>query len=389
MKYLILINSILFICNYIRAQELIQIKNSTDCASAYEISTLSGFGPTGPPKEVKLDVPNNPFNKSLYQVWYKFTTEKDGMLLFDILPIDPADNYDFLLYKVESANYCNDIKNGKLVEVRSNISRNDPELKGMTGLAVTVSSESYSPGIDVKKGEQYILVLNNMYKCKGHSIVFKYLEGFTVNGKITLSDKEQPVQVEVFWTNLRTKETTSHIETNKQGEFKLPVLVSTEVHRFPNYLLWAYADGYYIADTLISSKEIPSLEKTPFSFKLFKLKKGNNDFLPVILFEPNDERIIFESMLDLERMLRLMQKNSKLEIILEGHSNGFYPSTEIDIDLSVKRAENVKKWLVDNGISADRIKTKGLGSEKMLYPMAQDEKEEQMNRRVEINISKL
>jgi outer membrane protein OmpA-like peptidoglycan-associated protein len=84
-----------------------------------------------------------------------------------------------------------------------------------------------------------------------------------------------------------------------------------------------------------------------------------------------------------------MQQNPKIEIQLEGHSNGIYPSTEIDINLSTKRAQTVKKWLVENGISSERIETKGFGSEKMLFPMAQDENEEQMNRRVEINIMKM
>jgi len=373
----------------LNAQELIQIKNAGDCASAIEVSTLSSFGPTASPKEIKLESSGNPFSKTLYQVWYKFTTEKEGLLLFDILPIDPADNYDFMLYKLESGNTCTDIKSGKLSEIRSNISRNEPELNGMTGLSISGNSDSYSDGIEVKKGEQFMLVLNSMYKCKGHTLIFKYLENFNVYGRVISLDNNQPIQGQVHWTNLRTKETTSNIYTNKEGEFVLPVLINTEVHRFPNYLLWASAENYYIADTIVASKDISNLEKMPFNFKLSKLKKGRNDLLPRILFEPNDEQIITSSIRDLERILRVMQVNAKLEIILEGHSNGFYPSTEVDIALSLKRAEKVKKWLTDNGISAERIEAKGFGSEKMLYPMAQDENEEQLNRRVEINISKL
>jgi outer membrane protein OmpA-like peptidoglycan-associated protein len=373
---------------YIFAQELISIKDASDCVSAIEISTLSKFGPTSSPKEVKIESPGNPFNKSLYQVWYKFTTEKDGKLLFDIMPLDPADNYDFLLYKAGTLNSCNEIKSRKIQVLRENISRNEPELNGMTGLSILENSDSYSPGIDVKKGEQYILVLNSMYKCKGHTIVFKYLEHFMVAGKVLQSDNT-PLMAEVYWKNMRTNESTSSITTNRQGEFKLPVLVNTEVHRFPNYILWAYADGYYISDTIIASKDLPSLESTVFNLKLDKLKKGTNDFLPKIFFEPNYERVISSSMIELEKILLLMQQNQKLEIILEGHSNGFYPSTEVDNILSLKRAETVKKWLVENGISSIRIETRGFGSEKMLFPKPQDEQEEQMNRRVEIFISKL
>jgi outer membrane protein OmpA-like peptidoglycan-associated protein len=372
----------------INSQELISIKDAGDCASAIEVSTLSKFGPTTPPKEVKIEAANNPFSKSLYQVWYKFTTEKEGKLLFDIIPLDPADNYDFLLYKSESSNSCNDIKTGKISILRDNITRNEPQVNGMTGLSMGENSDSYSPGIDVKKGEQYLLAINSMYKCKGHSIVFKYLESYKIKGKVSNVENGNALPAQVFWTNIRSKETSSSIVTDKQGEFILPVLVNSEAHRFPDYLLWVYAEGYFIADTILASKDIPKIEKMNFSLKLNKLKKGNNQFLPMIFFEPNYERIVSESLVELDKVLRLMQQNQKIEIILEGHSNGFYPSTEVDNVLSLKRAETVKKWLVENGISADRIETKAFGSEKMLYPTAQDEKEEQMNRRVEINISK-
>jgi outer membrane protein OmpA-like peptidoglycan-associated protein len=388
MKTLIIILAIIAVHSGLASQELISIKNATACETAIEISTLSKFGPTGPPKEVKIDAPS-PFTKSLFQVWYRFKTEKEGLLLFDIIPVDPADNYDFLLYKAENPKFCGDIKSGKLIELRANLSRNEPELNGITGLSITGQPEPFSPGIEVKPDEEYILVLNSMYKCKGHTIVFKYLENLTIYGKINHAENNQTIQAQVFWTNLRTKETTSSVISNKQGDYQLPVLVNTEAHRFPSYLLWVYAEGFYISDTLIASRDIPKLDKTPFNFRLNKLKKGNNEFLPKFFFEPNDERLVSNSIRDLERVLRLMQQNPKIEIQLEGHSNGIYPSTEIDINLSTKRAQTVKKWLVENGISSERIETKGFGSEKMLFPMAQDENEEQMNRRVEINIVKM
>ena len=169
MKTLIIIMAIIAVHSGLVAQELISVKNATSCETAIEISTLSKFGPTGPPKEVKIDAPS-PFTKSLFQVWYRFKTEKEGLLLFDIIPVDPADNYDFLLYKAENPKFCGDIQSGKLIELRANLSRNEPELNGITGLSITGQPEPFSPGIEVKPDEEYILVLNSMYKCKGHKI---------------------------------------------------------------------------------------------------------------------------------------------------------------------------------------------------------------------------
>lgn len=370
------------------SQELISIKNASSCNSAIEISTLSKFGPTGPPKEMKPGSIDNPFERTQHLAWYKFKSEKDGILLFDIIPIDQQDNYDFVLYKIDSDNYCKNISEGKLKSKVSNMERNDLSINGMTGLSLSGAPDSYSKGIEVIKGEQYLLALNNLYKGKGHTIVFKYLENFVVRGKINFNDTKDPVKAELFWTNLRTKETSSSVIAEKDGNFKLRVSVSTEAHRFPEYLLWAYSNEYYIADTLIASKDVPDIEKNAFQLTMYKLKKGNCDFLPKILFEPNYQNIKPESIRDLERVLRLMQQNEKLEIILEGHSNGFYPSTEVDQNLSEGRAEVVKNWLIENGIEPSRLASRGFGSEHMLFPMAQDELEEGMNRRVEFYIVK-
>jgi outer membrane protein OmpA-like peptidoglycan-associated protein len=387
-KSVLMVIFLAVIVNYTNSQDLKNIRNATDCKNAIEISTLSKFGPTNSPKELKVKSTNNPFERAQYPVWYRFTIAKDGVLLFDIIPIDPKDNYDFLLYKIDDNNYCSKIKSGELEAIRSNFERTDIALQGKTGLSITGKPESYSKGIDVKKGEQYLLVLNNMYKGKGHTLTFSYLENFIVKGNITNSSTGEPIKANIYWMNLRTKETTASNEANKQGDYKLKVSVSTEVHRFPKYLLWAYTDKYYIADTIIASKSIDNLQNGTFNFKLHKLKKGNNDFLPKIYFDPNSDNINSDSYTDLERLYRLLNQNQQLEIILEGHSNGFYPSNDVDKALSESRAEKVKDYLVDKGVDEKRIGIKGLGSNKMIYPYAENEKQESANRRVEIFIVK-
>ncbi|RLD65525.1 MAG: hypothetical protein DRI95_08545, partial [Bacteroidetes bacterium] len=162
-KSVLIIILVVFSGISIYSQELKNIKNATDCNNAIEVSTISKFGPTNPPKELKVKSTNNPFERSQYPTWYKFKIVKDGVLLFDIIPINPNDNYDFLLYKINNENYCQDIKSGKNDAIRSNFARADIALQGKTGLSITGKPECYSNGIDVQKGEQYVLVLNNMY----------------------------------------------------------------------------------------------------------------------------------------------------------------------------------------------------------------------------------
>jgi cytochrome c553 len=74
------------------------------------------------------------------------------------------------------------------------------------------------------------------------------------------------------------------------------------------------------------------------------------------------------------------QPDAILEIIGFTDSSGFEKK---NVRLSIKRAESVKKYLVKNGIAANRIITKGQGSD---YPLADNKTKEgrALNRRVEI-----
>ena len=57
------------------------------------------------------------------------------------------------------------------------------------------------------------------------------------------------------------------------------------------------------------------------------------------------------------------------------------------MDLSQRRAETVKAWLVENmNIEPDRIQTQGYGKTRLIVPADRSVDEQQLNRRVEIVI---
>ena len=55
-------------------------------------------------------------------------------------------------------------------------------------------------------------------------------------------------------------------------------------------------------------------------------------------------------------------------------------------DLSIRRAEAIKDYLVKSGISATRLKTRGFGGTRKLFPFEETKDEKQMNRRVEVMV---
>lgn len=83
----------------------------------------------------------------------------------------------------------------------------------------------------------------------------------------------------------------------------------------------------------------------------------------------------------IEALYKLMKKNKRMIIRIEGHINGYG-----DHPLSVSRAKTVYNYLQEQGIEKERMSFIGFGGEKQLYPNPKNESESSANRRVEINV---
>ncbi len=101
-----------------------------------------------------------------------------------------------------------------------------------------------------------------------------------------------------------------------------------------------------------------------------------------ITFEYKKWDIKEEYNLSLDNIVNVLQKNPDMHIRIEGHTDNI-GSMEYNIDLSQKRAEAIKNYLVRNGIDESRISTVGFGYKK---PIASNdtEKGRALNRRAEI-----
>lgn len=84
-----------------------------------------------------------------------------------------------------------------------------------------------------------------------------------------------------------------------------------------------------------------------------------------------------------ESLARVLKDNPSYNIELIGHSS-IEGNSEANIKISERRAENVKKFLVSNGVVAERIKTKGEGANMPIYYLPQSPWQQFYNRRVEV-----
>lgn len=167
------------------------LKENADCASPVLVKDTILFSPHTP-KGIgnDLEIHDNPEDDLMYfenehnTIWYKFLARETGQLTFDIIPVDPHDDYDFMLYKWGGGDFRSNVMSKKINPVRTCISRNDKKLKGRTGLLLDESlppyvhsgvGSSYVKYFNVQKGETYYLLVDNVYNNgSGHTVHFHY-----------------------------------------------------------------------------------------------------------------------------------------------------------------------------------------------------------------------
>ncbi|MCW9708412.1 OmpA family protein [Fodinibius salsisoli] len=90
---------------------------------------------------------------------------------------------------------------------------------------------------------------------------------------------------------------------------------------------------------------------------------------------------------DLDRLAEELMDDTNLQVTLTGHADRI-GTEQYNLRLSQRRAESVKNYLVGQGVSADRIFTKGVGETEPLIQDA-DTQERRQNRRVVIEVSRM
>lgn len=374
---------------------------SCDCVSAIPLSVreLLNYGPTQAPlgfgnlQEIKATIKNSKtaFEKEHNSAWYLLNIQQEGELVLTIKGIDSSNDYDFLIYPYTDSNTCRNILKNKLQALRGNLSRNSA-VTASTGLSAEAlydfheegPGEQYSKSLPVKKGEQYLLVLDNVSeKAAGHRLSINILRELNISGIIT-NEAGKPVAAEVSLMDIRGEE-ISKTQSNTAGEYSL----KSKVIPNANYSLTFSNDSSFLATEHINTRFLNPQRPDFRGLKtvLPQLHKGKKYQMGDIHFEGNSARIVPASHTSLVSLYHLMQRNKKLRIRIEGHVNG---TGELPPDLvqqlSEDRAETVYRYLLRKGIDASRLSKIGLGKSQMIYAIPKTFEQHEANRRVEINV---
>ena len=101
-----------------------------------------------------------------------------------------------------------------------------------------------------------------------------------------------------------------------------------------------------------------------------------------VTFEFDSAVLRPESKEILQNDIRILRENPQIRVEVQGHTDDI-GTDAYNMDLSRRRAQSVKEYLVSQGIAADRLTSRGYGEERPRFPNDSDENRAK-NRRVEL-----
>lgn len=126
------------------------------------------------------------------------------------------------------------------------------------------------------------------------------------------------------------------------------------------------------------------LTAKPVTLAVAQVDRGVMLWLPeAVLFEFGKAELdLREADAYLNRVAQLLREKSKADVLLEGHSDNV-GSESFNLSLSTRRAEVLRKALLERGVPGQRMRAVGLG---LMQPIAPNDTEvgRKLNRRVEI-----
>ncbi len=183
---------------------------------------------------------------------------------------------------------------------------------------------------------------------------------------------------------------TAEITSSEKGVFELLL------EKNKNYHFTFSSVGYKSSDVFFITTD--SLRSFTNDVYLTPLKEGDNFVMEKIYFNPNTYAMREGGMKEVDKLMNFLKENPAVNIEIQGHTNGHkrikarYSAGEEGSftgsakKLSQRRAEVIKKYLIDNGISAERISATGYGDRQMIFKHPKNQAEANKNIRVAIQI---
>lgn len=202
-----------------------------------------------------------------------------------------------------------------------------------------------------------------------------------VYGNVYDKKTKKPLSANINYNDLTANTDVGAASSNPTtGEYKIVLPCGKK------YGFYAKKAGYIPWSDNLDLTEINEYQEIKRDLYLVPIKVDEEIILNNIFFTRGKADLLPSSYTELDRLVQEMKDNPKMEIEVQGHTNNIGDHDEL-VDLSVRRAEAVKRYLVEKDIDPNRISTVGYGPDR---PIASNKIEagRRKNQRVSFKIKK-
>jgi outer membrane protein OmpA-like peptidoglycan-associated protein len=315
-----------------------------------------------------------------YSFWYKFISTSQTTIEFVVSPSNKEDRYRAVAYKYGKSDFCEKLVNDNI----------EPLDLQRAAIFTDGGEILYRNKIEVAAGDTFyvsVLSLNNddcghllKMKCEGDELTFHAVHRPCYN--------------------------FGYLDIPDFGTAKLP---SEDVEM--GLVFEEKRDTATFVDSAPAQVDLPEVK--PFAaIKTIEVQNSDDGFVTVgdklilnqVFFYNNTYAFKPEAESELNQLTEFMMFNETIEIEIQGHtannSEDIVPDPNFkgqgkewnfkgnSMQLSEKRAEAVKAYLVQRGVDKKRLKTVGYGDTRKRVPNASTFEESEKNMRVEVLIIK-
>lgn len=177
-----------------------------------------------------------------------------------------------------------------------------------------------------------------------------------VHARVYDSRTHKPLPASTMLLKLPAGDTLMQPIANAQGEFVVCLPVGARYGLFSSYEGYLDNSIHFDLDSLSTAEAAREL-----AIALQPVEKGCVLTLRNVFFELDDATLQGTSDVELLRLVSTLRHYPAMRICIEGHTDNV-GAEAYNQELSARRAESVKAFLVAHGIAASRIECKGFGA---------------------------
>lgn len=244
------------------------------------------------------------------------------------------------------------------------------------GNVINSSSNDFSFFLTAKGDKAFIGRDSDLYEIKN---TVKQDPVILVKGKVYDSKSNQLISAAVIYNVLgNEKELGRAMSDSKTGSYSIVLPYGQK------YSFMAEKEGYYSVTQNVDVSRLTAYKELTVDLYLKPIEKGQTIRLNNIFFESGKYDLLPESNAELDKLHSILLENKQLKIEISGHTDDVGADTD-NLLLSTNRANAVVNYLLNKGITKERLLAKGYGETKFIATNDTEEGKQE-NRRVEFSI---